>query len=346
MDKDRFIQVMHHFSESTVEEAQEMLSLKEQFPYSQILHALSAKLTRDHGFSNQGGELQQAAVYAADRAVLKDIMQQEGSWDNEPRALGSSDAPTIAAIPVPVEVKSQVEVKIQPVEEVADSNVAEEILHDLERLHRAKHNFEMMFKTGAETPEVQPVVVDKPVQPIEVVAAVTAPVETAPAIDQVAPIEFAPPEVKKSKRERIIELARALEASRSEQEEVVDEAKPKTRRKRKNEGEELMEEIVSSKQQIEPENEKLKEQIDLIDNFIKIQPSIANSKDKPLPEPGDDLSTTKTGEFGDNIVSETLVEILVKQGKKDRAIEVLKKLIWKFPQKKAYFAAQIEDLKK
>ena len=54
----------------------------------------------------------------------------------------------------------------------------------------------------------------------------------------------------------------------------------------------------------------------------------------------------KSGEFGDNIVSETLVEILIKQGKKDRAIEVLKKLIWKYPQKTAYFASQIEDLKK
>ena len=52
------------------------------------------------------------------------------------------------------------------------------------------------------------------------------------------------------------------------------------------------------------------------------------------------------GEYGGRFVSETLVEILVKQGKKDRAIEVLKKLIWKYPQKKAYFASQIEDLKK
>ena len=50
--------------------------------------------------------------------------------------------------------------------------------------------------------------------------------------------------------------------------------------------------------------------------------------------------------YGENIVSETLVHILLKQGKKEKAIEVLKKLIWKFPQKKAYFAAQIEDLKK
>lgn len=54
----------------------------------------------------------------------------------------------------------------------------------------------------------------------------------------------------------------------------------------------------------------------------------------------------KAGEFGDNIVSETLAEILIKQGKKERAIEVLKKLIWKYPQKKAYFASQIESLKK
>jgi hypothetical protein len=40
------------------------------------------------------------------------------------------------------------------------------------------------------------------------------------------------------------------------------------------------------------------------------------------------------------------VEILLRQGKKDKAIEVLKKLIWKFPQKKAIFAAQIDELKK
>ena len=58
------------------------------------------------------------------------------------------------------------------------------------------------------------------------------------------------------------------------------------------------------------------------------------------------LATIKSGEFGDNIVSETLVEILIRQGKKDKAIEVLKKLIWKYPQKKAYFASQIEELKK
>ena len=96
---------------------------------------------------------------------------------------------------------------------------------------------------------------------------------------------------------------------------------------------------------LEPENEKQKEQLKIIEEFIKTQPSISSAKDKVMPPPGGDLSSIRTGEFNDNVVSETLVEILIKQGKKDKAIEVLKKLIWKFPQKKAYFAAQIEQLK-
>jgi len=43
-------------------------------------------------------------------------------------------------------------------------------------------------------------------------------------------------------------------------------------------------------------------------------------------------------------VSENLAQILLSQGKKQKAIEIYKKLIWKFPQKKAYFAARIEEL--
>jgi predicted Zn-dependent protease len=68
-------------------------------------------------------------------------------------------------------------------------------------------------------------------------------------------------------------------------------------------------------------------------------------RDRAASAPAEDLVSLKQGEFGDQIISETLVDILKRQGKKEKAIEVLKKLIWKFPQKKAYFAAQIEELK-
>ncbi|MEK6781516.1 MAG: hypothetical protein AABY93_07405 [Bacteroidota bacterium] len=110
--------------------------------------------------------------------------------------------------------------------------------------------------------------------------------------------------------------------------------------------ENLIKEIKSTKKKIKPEGTKQKEQIEIINQFIKTQPTISNSKIKaPIQTATTDL-TENNQAFGDNIISETLVDILLKQGKKDKALEVLKKLIWKFPQKKAYFAAQIEELKK
>jgi len=100
---------------------------------------------------------------------------------------------------------------------------------------------------------------------------------------------------------------------------------------------------IKSKKKIKPSDPKQKEQLEIIENFIKTKPSIG--KNKPVSGASDNTDLSENSSvFSDNIVSETLVEILIKQGKKDKAIEVLKKLIWKFPQKKAYFAAQIEEL--
>lgn len=102
----------------------------------------------------------------------------------------------------------------------------------------------------------------------------------------------------------------------------------------------------SKKKKLIPGSERQQEQLEIIEEFINASPTISNLRSKPAPVSHDDLSQVKAGEFGEHLVSETLVEILINQGKKERAIEVLKKLIWKFPQKKAYFAAQIEDLRK
>jgi tetratricopeptide (TPR) repeat protein len=145
-------------------------------------------------------------------------------------------------------------------------------------------------------------------------------------------------EPKLSKRQRLIELAK----------ELIPEDQPEKQKRtvrRENEQNPIIEEIKATKKKIQPANEKTKEQIELIEHYISIKPSLAPPK--AMEQDNLDLaSTLKSGEFGDNIVSETLAEILVKQGKKEKAIEVYKKLIWKFPQKKAYFAAQIEDLRK
>lgn len=103
----------------------------------------------------------------------------------------------------------------------------------------------------------------------------------------------------------------------------------------------ILDEIKSTRKKLKVASSKALEQNEIIDQFIKAAPALPKAK----PDmPKTDLAENSSN-FSDQIVSETLVTILIKQGKKVKAIEMLKKLIWKFPQKKAYFAAQIEELK-
>lgn len=81
---------------------------------------------------------------------------------------------------------------------------------------------------------------------------------------------------------------------------------------------------------------------ELIDKFIADEPSI--TRGKAVKEKQSDLSKA-SGELKEDLVSENLAVIYAKQGKVNKAIEIYKKLIWKFPQKKASFAASIEELK-
>jgi hypothetical protein len=270
VDKKQLTDLLSHYTASSTEEAQEVIALCDQYPYSQVLHALAARVSKDHGLKNQQSFLQSAAVYSTDRSVLKQIMSGNGQ-------LPVTNIHATVASPV-----SSITIS----KEAGSIDYAEAVIIDLKRLHELKHNFESLveaFENGI------------------------------PSVPE-----------KKSGRKPAGRPKKTIEVK----------ADP------------FIEEIKTTKKRISPENQKTKEQIEIIDQFIKAQPSITA---KPRTESGNtpsDLTEIKSGEFADNIISETLVEILIRQGKKEKAIEVLKKLIWKFPQKKTYFAAQIEDLKK
>ncbi|MEI7423593.1 MAG: hypothetical protein WCK18_15930 [Prolixibacteraceae bacterium] len=91
-------------------------------------------------------------------------------------------------------------------------------------------------------------------------------------------------------------------------------------------------------------NEDLK--IDLIDQFIKvnpsIQPGIAN-----IPERNEKSESKDEGQFeNDEYITETLSRIYLKQGHYQKAIDSFERLSLKFPEKSVYFAQQIEEIKK
>lgn len=91
---------------------------------------------------------------------------------------------------------------------------------------------------------------------------------------------------------------------------------------------------------------KKDKQLEIIDNFIKAQPRITQvSPTQEDQQNAKDLSQT-SNELPSGLASENLAKIMVKQGKTDKAIKIYEQLILKNPEKKSYFASQIENLKK
>ena len=80
---------------------------------------------------------------------------------------------------------------------------------------------------------------------------------------------------------------------------------------------------------------------EVIEKFIREEPQIQ-------PPPADQLNmenkARKSSEEQFDLVTETLANIYAGQGMYVKAIEVYKKLILKFPEKKSYFATQIQEL--
>ncbi|KPK87603.1 MAG: hypothetical protein AMS27_02135 [Bacteroides sp. SM23_62_1] len=81
---------------------------------------------------------------------------------------------------------------------------------------------------------------------------------------------------------------------------------------------------------------------ELIDKFIKAQPSIIPQKDKS--EDQEDISEAFLI-TDDHLMTETLAEIYVKQGYYTRAIHAYEKLSLKYPEKSSYFATQINKIR-
>lgn len=86
---------------------------------------------------------------------------------------------------------------------------------------------------------------------------------------------------------------------------------------------------------------------DLIDSFIENDKGkiVLNETPQFVPQLDDsDESTEKVGD--DGFFTETLARIYIKQGRYDKALEIIRRLSLNFPKKNAYFADQMRFLEK
>jgi hypothetical protein len=312
VEKEFFLDLAKNYTSLTIEETNAIDELQQTYPYSQVIHCLATRGAQDHQLEKSRALLGLSAVYATDRAVLKSIMTAPRTR----RVTDASEEAEVIAPEAPAEntIPEVLQMPVIPDEPGLSADALnEEIMRDLARLQELKVGFEESFiefnKVNARGP--------KKLDPLTKV--------TAPTIKAQPPVIKAQPPV-------------AMEQP----------PQPPVKARRPNDlqphptGDSLIDEIANTRKRVAPETEKQKEQIEIIDQFISKQPRI--QRPTQAATPAEDLAESSS-ELADSMVSETLVEILLRQGKKEKAVEVLRKLIWKFPQKKAIFAAQIDELK-
>jgi len=311
VEKDRFNYLVRNFNSLTQQETAELRLEQDHHSYCQVLHQLIARGDQDNLTEMKESSLNIAAVYSTDRSILKSILieprQQRVEASAPPVSMQTgSNIPEEAPVPSPPEAEATPINTNQTITQpttVSDFDTESALSKFIAELGPMRE-MKLKFEKALEDFDKNQFV-QKPKRQTKSAASpkrATSPKRTA------SPKSISPP-------------SPAVPLSTSD---------------------DLLKEIKTSKKKVTPENPKQREQIEIIDQFIKTQPTIS----KPTGVQAELDLTEVNKSYNDNAVSETLALILIKQGKKDKAVEVLRKLIWKFPQKKAYFAAQIEELTK
>ncbi len=104
--------------------------------------------------------------------------------------------------------------------------------------------------------------------------------------------------------------------------------------------------LMYYKKKKQQEEEEVQDQKDLRTMWQKEKLAAAlEEENEEIPENVFEMAVNSITKE-ENLVSESLAEVLVKQGRYDRAIDMYKKLSLRKPQKKAYFARKIEEILK
>lgn len=140
----------------------------------------------------------------------------------------------------------------------------------------------------------------------------------------------------------LVQLDEKLKKKPEKTEEKKEKPKAKTRKKRGN-SEDLIESI-KKKEKKKILDAKKQEQIDLIKAFSKKDIKLATIREIEANQNNENLAESST-KIKDELITESFAKLLIKQGKKEKALQIYEKLSLKFPEKSTYFADLIENLK-
>ena len=331
MEKHRINILFNNPSEAIEDDVLLLEEEIQKYPYAQVLHILLAKIKFLLNASDKNIKLTSAAIYSGDRSILKKIILESNFPYRHEKITPFQSLPKIAIQESSTEPDSDPEIQI---EEKNSTAIFAEVLKNLEQLKALRQQFQFL-----ELEDPSPKVEETQGSEIQIVA---------PKIDPPGKPHFKIKETQEPKPSK--KKNENADAKKSEiKKKKLDEILQKDLELDSQVNFFFLKEIEKNKESLEkkPTN-KLVVQNEIIERFIVEQPSIGSLKkeaDRKNDETNRDLAEKST-KFNEELISENLAIIMLKQGKKERAIDIYKKLIWKLPQKKAYFAARIEEINK
>lgn len=307
MDKLTFEKLISSPFDISSQEAGQLEGLLNSFPYCQAAYILIAKESHDKKSMLYPQKLRKASTYSLNRKVLHHLIFKKSSI-TEVVVEKKNEISTIKKQDSSPQKKLESNIPVVPATSAPDnSNLLQELEENMRLLKKQRHLYDSNN------------------------ASVTS--NTA----QVGKIDL--PEIPNTSFPSVALKKRHLTPLPTTAPLFIEETK-------------LGEELSSEQKQQGSELEMLlaylfppveRTQQDTIDKFIEKDPKISKATKLVSHKENDDLSKPST-ELKIELTTENYAQILVKQNKIEKAKEVYRKLILKYPDKSAYFAAKIHEL--
>lgn len=309
MDKLTFEKLVSSPFDISSNEAGQLEGLLSSFPYCQAAYLLIAKESHDKKSMLYPQKLRKASTYSLNRKVLHHLIHKKSTIANPEKkndlTVTNKTLVVESSVSVPVIAPTD-----QAVSKPDNSSLIKELEENMRLLRTQKHLYE---ENSEKTSEVQ---------------------KTLQAVNQEGSTDN-----RTFLQVSQVDKNRSVNAFTSAPL-VIEETKlgDELSSDHKQEGSEL--EILLS-YLCPPSTEQAQSQV--IDKFIRNEPKISKASVANLQTEHNDLSRQST-ELKIELTTENYALILVKQNKIEKAKDVYRKLILKYPDKSAYFAAKIHEL--
>lgn len=335
MDAQKIISHVLNYQQIGNESLVEIGELKKKYPWFATLHALEAKCLKNENKFGLKKSIKTASLFAGDREVLYDFIHDGIDVGQK---VSDNIIKTTVTDPTPEVVDKKKEVTPTKIEAHQKEEATEVITADKPEVVEAT-------KTGAEispiTPKTEPE--KTKVNPEEKLPEIKKrPKTTPPTIVYDPLVELQSKVLDDDKLPKTIKPIKVYDP-------LVElpklEAKQQETAKNKQDFFSWLDSLDEEEEVPAPKPRKLKmsaEASQLLENFIKNRPNISRIRtdvDRTEVHKSNPEST------GFELVTESLANLHLKQGRPEKAIEIYEKLGLQNPQKFSYFAALIEKTK-